>query len=221
MSPTKSKTTRSAEPKAEQPETVFLRIKRFGKEWATCGIGISPPPSGGAYDPRMKKLCPKLVPGQVIELPVTHPLVKKRSKLVEIVDGPEKDEFIRPWVFHSAEEAAMANPSKSRLGPEQILDGLTLREGAIRNAPIRREKARAAAREEDGFETGQPSGPDDYEEPEYEDVRPISDDELAERSQNRVKRDEYEDARPIGLADPEPEEADEPPAPRPRRRTRL
>jgi len=174
-------------------ETVLLRIKRFGKEWATCGIGITPPP-GQAHDPRMKRLCPKLVPGQVIELPADHPLVKKRCRLVEEVDGPEKDEFIRPWVFHSAEEAAMANPSKSRLGPEQILGGLTLREGAVKNAPIHREKARKAAAEE--YEEGEPSGPDyddDQPEPEYEDVRLPDQEELKARSQNRAVRAEPEE----------------------------
>lgn len=190
----------------QDEETVLLRIKRFGREWATCGIGITPPP-GMAHDPRMKRLCPKLVPGQVIELPVTHPLVKKRCKLVEEVDGPEKDEFIRPWVFHSAEEAAMANPSKSRLGPAQILGGLTLREGAIENAPKHREKARKAAMK--GFEDDKPSGPDyddDQPEPEYEDVRLPDQEELKARSQNRAVR-------------AEPEEVDDTPAPRPRQRS--
>jgi len=188
----------------QSEETVLLRIKRFDKAWATCGIGIVPPP-GMAHDPRMKRLCPKLVPGQVIELPVNHPLVKKRCKLVEEVDGPEKDEFIRPWVFHSAEEAAMANPSKSRLGPQQILDGLTLREGAVKNAPIHREKARKAAKEQfdrpdDGY-----GDPDDLPEPEYEDVRLPDQEELKARSQNRAVR-------------AEPEEVDD--APKPARRQR-
>lgn len=191
-----------------EPETVLLRIKRFDKQWATCGVGIVPPP-GMAHDPRMKRLCPKLVPGQVIELPVTHPLVKKRSKLVEQVDGPEKDEYVRPWVFHSAEEAALGNPSKSRLGPQQILDGLTLRDGAIENAPKHREKARKEAagkeqfdRPDDGY-----GDPADAPEPEYEDVRPISEDERVKRSQNRAVREE-------------PEEPEEAPAPRPRQRSR-
>jgi hypothetical protein len=183
----------------DSEETVRLRIKRFGKEWATCGIGITPPP-GMAHDPRMKRLCPKLVPGQVIELPVSHPLVKKRCKLVEEVDGPEKDEFIRPWTFHSAEEAAKGNPSKSRLGPQQILDGLTLRDGAIQNAPVRREKARAKAREE--FED------EDAPEPEYEDVRLPDQAELKARAQNRAVRDE-------------PEEPEEKHARRPRSRRRA
>jgi hypothetical protein len=177
----------------DSEETVLLRIKRFGKEWATCGIGISPPP-GMAHDPRMKRLCPKLVPGQVIELPASHPLVKKRCKLVEEVDGPEKDEFVRPWVFHSAEEAAMANPSKSRLGPSQILDGLTLRDGAIQNAPVRREKARKEAVKEYEDDALEP----EYEapeqpEPEYEDVRLPDQAELKARSQNRAVRDEPEE----------------------------
>lgn len=191
-----------------EPETVLLRIKRFDKQWATCGIGITPPP-GMAHDPRMKRLCPKLVPGQVIELPVTHPLVKKRSKLVEIVDGPEKDEFVRPWVFHSAEEAATANPSKSRLGPQQILDGLTLRDGAIKNAPVRREKARKAALEEfeDDDLNNEIVNIPPHEEPEYEDVRPISEEERLKRSQNRAVREE-------------PQEVEEAPAPRPRQRSR-
>jgi hypothetical protein len=194
----------------DSEETVLLRIKRFGKEWATCGIGITPPP-GTAHDPRMKRLCPKLVPGQVIELPVSHPLVKKRCKLVEEVDGPEKDEFIRPWTFHSAEEAAIANPSKSRLGPEQILNGLTLRDGAINNAPVRREKARKAATKD--FEQGSPRDPDyddDLPEPEYEDVRLPDPAELKVRSQNRAVR-----------AEPEPVEDDPAPRSRPRSRRRA
>ena len=172
-----------------QQETVFLRIKRFGKEWATCGIGVIPP-AGQAHDPRMKKLCPKLVPGQVIELPVTHPLVKKRNRLVEEVDGPEKDEFLRPWVFHSAEEAAMANPSKSRLGPAQILDGLTMRAGAIENAPKHRRKAREKMAKEFGGKT--PSELEQEPEPVYdEDDAPMeSPEQVAKRAQNRAPRDE-------------------------------
>lgn len=187
-----------------KPGHVFLRIKRFDKNWATCGIGVIPP-AGLAHDPRMKKLCPKLVPGQVIELPENHPLVKKRSRLVEFVDGPEKDEFVRPWVFHSAEEAVLANPSKSRLGPQQILDGLTMREGAIENAPKHRKKAREALAKEQGFGTEQSSGP----EPEYEDDAPLeSQAEIAKRAQNRAPRDEAHEPA---------EDAPEPPRRRARR----
>lgn len=182
-------------------ETVRARIKRFGSSWATCGVGVRPP-ENLVGDPRMKRLCPKLVPGQVIELPATHSLLKQR-KLIEIVDEPDHDEFIRPWVFHSAEEAAMSNPSKSRLGPQQILDGLNLSEGAKSNQERKLEERREA-REMD-------EGPDretlfnkQHGEPDYDD-----EDENDRRASNRVSRKVKEEAQPVEDDD---EDEDERPA---------
>lgn len=185
---------------AKQKE-VMVRIKRFGNQFATCGIGLRPP-EHLISDSRMKRLCPKLVPGQVVTLPATHPLVTKRSKHVEIVHEIERDEILRPWVFTSPEAAVMANPSKSRLTADQIADGLALTEGALANAPKHRrkaakEKAEELAADDDEFDY------DAFDDVEFDDDDPRrSDDEPDDednerRSQNREPRDIKKDAVPV------------------------
>lgn len=121
---------------------VMVRIKRMGKQWASCGVPVSPPENRKG-DANIKKLCPKLVPGQVITLPRDHNLLNQDC--VEVVRGVGKDEFRRPWVFRSADEAAMANPTKSRLGPDQIAMGLNMAAGAVVKGREKLE-ARAEAR---------------------------------------------------------------------------
>lgn len=123
---------------------VRVRIKRMGKQWAACGVPVYPPPHLQGK-PSAKRLCPKLVPGQVIEVPDDHNLINQDC--VEVVRRIEKDEFLRPWAFKSAEEALMANPSKSRLGADQIANGLNLAAGA-RDKGRKALEEREAAREE-------------------------------------------------------------------------
>ena len=194
-------------------ETVLIRIKRMGDQFSTCGIGIRPP-ERFVGNPSMKRLCPKLVPGQCVELPVTHPLVRKKSKHIEIVLEPEVDEVIRPWVFKSAEDAALANPSKSKLTPDQILQGLTLTEGAIGNAPEHRKKFQDEHRDDDDDDFY-----DDDDEDFEEDLE--SDDVVAKRASNRVMREEKEDARPVVDDDDDGDDDDDeaPPVRQTRRRT--
>ncbi len=197
---------------------VRARIKRMGKQWAACGVPVYPPPhlQGKAS---AKRLCPKLVPGQVIEVPEDHNLLNQDC--VEGVRRVERDEFIRPWSFTSAEDALMANPSKSRLGADQIAAGLNLAAGARdkgRKALEAREAARAEAerleREEamtgkrrpaddDGFyddDTPVRSRrtEDDEDELEQDSYRPRPDNKLtqAEAEELRGKRDEDEDDDP-------------------------
>lgn len=107
--------------------TVLVRIKRFGTgqhtQFATCGVGIMPP-ADRVDEEGIFLLCPKLVPGQVVELPADHELIDHPT--VEVVRSVAADEFLRPWVFESATDAEMANPSKSGLSVEQIKDGLAM-----------------------------------------------------------------------------------------------
>jgi hypothetical protein len=191
-------------------EMVRIRIKRFGKNWATCGVGVRPP-ENLVGDPRMKRLCPKLVPGQVIELPADHSLLTQR-KLIERVDGPEHDEFMRPWVFKTAADAGMANPSKSRLGVDQIMTGLALADGAI-NHQERKKAARDAAKEAEDY--------DDEPQPEYEDEEELEELEdektVAKRARNSVSRKIKKEAVPI---DDDEEDPPAPPVRTPARRRR-
>lgn len=123
---------------------VLARIKRFGNQWASCGVPVRPPEDMVGRQ-STKRLCPKLVPGQVIKIPEDHNLLNQEC--VEIVRKVAHDEFIRPWVFANAEQATMANPTKSRLGATQIAMGLNMAIGAAEN----RRKAladREAAQEE-------------------------------------------------------------------------
>jgi len=215
---------RQSKTETKKVETVLLRIKRYGDSgWATCGIGVRPP-ERLVGDPRMKRLCPKLVPGQVIELPTTHPLVKQR-KMVEVVDEPEFDEFIRPWVFRSDQDAAMANPSKSRLGPEQILTGLALSSGAA-ESQLRKLETRKAAQKDAGYDPTASFEDDgdfyeDYEggpEPDYaigydDDPEELeTEEQVAERASNKVLREEKDQAERVVDDEDMPQAAEEAPA---------
>lgn len=159
---------------------VLVRVRRMDKMWATCGIGVRPP-EDQIGNPQMKYLCPKLVPGQVIGLPSDHPLL--RQKCVEIVRAPERDEFIRPWVFANIEDAALADPSKSGLSADRIRDGLHMMAGAVENRREAFEKRSEGGRSED-------FGDDDPA------LQPLGD-ENARRSQNRTTADIYDDAEPV------------------------
>lgn len=185
-------------------DTVRLRIRRMGAQFATCGIGVRPP-EHLVKDPTMKRLCPKLVPGQVIDLPRSHPLAhKSKSKMIEHVEDLEDDEILRPWVFKSPEAAIAANPAKSRISIEEIRNGLAMTEGAHATS---REKTRQR-HEEDLHDDDR----DEPEESDYEDELE-SDDEVAERASNRVSRDIKDDARPVTDDEDdqeEPEEEEEP-----------
>lgn len=176
---------------------VLARIRRFGKQWASCGVPVSPPDYLKG-DPKAKRLCPKLVPGQVIEVPDDHNLLNQAC--VEIVRGLEADEFERPWTFRNSEEALLANPSKSRLGADQIAAGLTLAEGAQIKGRKAAEERQARQREEEP-PVRTPRRLPDPEEPEDED-------DYQPTSQNRLSRDEADELRGV---DDEPEEAEAPP----------
>lgn len=179
---------------------VKARIRRMGKNWATCGVPVSPPIEL-RRDPSMTQLCPKLVPGQVIEVPEDHNLLNQEC--VEIVRGLERDEFMRPWVFPTAEAAIMADPSKSMLTADAIASGLALAEGATmkgKKALVEREAAQRTAR----------VTPD-----ELDDVDDLDDGEgYTPNPRNRVSRVEADEMRGVDEANGE-ETAEEIP---PRRR---
>jgi hypothetical protein len=207
-----------ARAKATKVETVLIRIKRYGSSgWATCGIGVRPP-AKLVGDPRMKRLCPKLVPGQVIELPTDHPLTKQR-KLIEIVDAPEADEFIRPWVFKSDADAVMANPSKSRLGPDQILNGLAMSSGA-QEKQLQKLEERQAAQEQAGY-----YDEEDEEEPDFADSRHEgeleTEEQVSARSRNRMLREEKDAAEPVDDEEEPAPDFDTAEEETPRRRTSV
>lgn len=108
-------------------QMVLVRIKRLGKHFASCGVGVRPP-EDMIGTPGIKRRCPKLVPGVLIRLPISHNLLNQPT--VEIVRRAEPDEIIRPWVFDSAEAAVLANPHKTHLTHDQIESGLMMKEGA-------------------------------------------------------------------------------------------
>lgn len=163
----------------------LARIKRFGNQFASCGIPVRPP-ADLVGQSGIKRRCPKLVPGQVINLPEDHTLFDQDC--IEIVRRVGHDEILRPWVFATADEAMRANPNKQRLTHDQIEGGLTMAQGAIDNAERNRAKAKAAVEE---FDVGE----------ELEDERTVR-----ARSRNRVSEDIYDDAKPVR---DEPEEEDE------------
>lgn len=203
---------------------VKARIRRMGKNWATCGVPVSPPIEL-RRDPSMTQLCPKLVPGQVIEVPEDHNLLNQEC--VEIVRGLERDEFMRPWVFPTAEAAIMADPSKSMLTADAIASGLALAEGATmkgKKAVAEREAAQRTARvmpDEDaaskrkhreatyGGERGEVMDPVDEN-------GELIDDDYMPNPRNRVSRVEADEMR--GVDDANGEETAEEIPPR-RRRT--
>lgn len=127
-------------------KTYLIRIKRFGNQWATCGVGIMPP-NGRESEDGIWDICPKLVPGQVVELPEDHDLITDpntgdMNELIEIVQRPAKDEIIRPWVFKSSEDAILADPVRGNRNIDEIRAGLAMTQSAIENAPKHRKKAR-------------------------------------------------------------------------------
>ncbi len=211
---------------------VKVRIKRMGKQWASCGIPVSPPENMRS-NPGIKRLCPKLVPGQVIEVPDTHNLLNQDC--VEIVRRLEPDEFLRPWVFRSAEDATMANPTKSRMGAQAIANGLNLAEGAQakgqaklaereenrRRALLDDEQQGRDAGEDDDFYEAAPKprrrarDEDDQDDDAAEDARlEAEEDAYVPNPQNRVSPDEAEKLRG------EDDEAEEPAPARGRGRSR-
>lgn len=205
--------------KSRDDGTVLVRIRRMGSQWATCGIGVYPP-KDRVRDPRMKALCPKLVPGQCRRLPADHPILRRaNAKLVEIVSAPEPDEFECPWVFETVEDAVRANPSKSHLTADQIAEGLALTEGAQFNQKKKVEDRQRAAREVYEDETPvklrgekgrvQDELEDDGEDELEDDGDGLTEDVNAKRSQNRHVRED-DDEKP----------AEDEEAPRPRRARR-
>lgn len=120
----------------------LIRIRRLGDHFISCGVFFAPPP-GTRPD-----LCPKLVPGQVMEVPDDHQLLvdEKADALVEVVRRPAKDEFLRPIVFDTPEAAWMADPSHSGMHADQIREGLALMEAAKASA-IQSHTERLAARQ--------------------------------------------------------------------------
>lgn len=196
---------------AKNDGTVLVRIRRMGDQWATCGIGLLPP-SNMMGDPSMKRRCAKLVPGQVVRLPDDHPTLQN-TKLVEIVTGLDDDEFMRPWVFSSAEAAKAADPSLSGMSAEHIAAGLAHTEGATftqREALRKREDAKRAERlkpaadEDFDLDREEDSSEEELDE---EALRPISERERDRRSGNRVR------ASDALKEDPADEEEEAAPAP--------
>lgn len=188
----------------------LFRIKRMGKQFASCGIPVYPPVDM-LGEPGLKRRCTKLVPGQVIDLPADHNLANQEC--IEQVRRVQPDEILRPWVFATPDEAMAANPNKSKLTHSQIVDGLAMAEGAISNADKNREKTRAIRDAEEG------------EELEIEELE--SEARIARRAQNRQRQDVYEDAKPVAETRSrgsrpvdEPEETEEAPR-RSRRRARA
>lgn len=179
----------------------LARIKRFGNQFASCGIPVRPP-ENLIGTPGIKRRCPKLVPGQVIELPDDHSLFDQEC--IEIVRRVGHDEIKRPWVFATADDAMRANPNKARLSHDQIQNGLLMAEGAIEHADANREKTRKrnAKRQE----------AEQFDDAEYE-LEP--EERVSQRSRNRVSEDIYDDAKPVNdEQDDEPEAEDDEPAPR-------
>ena len=187
---------------APKAGNVWVRIRRMGSQWATCGMGVRPPEKL-VGKPGMKRLCPKLVPGQVIELPQNHPLTKQH-KLIEFVNGLESDEFLRPWVFPTQEAAMMANPTKSRMGADDIAAGLALVSGAQRERKGKLDE-RLAEQPLSADQMSPADAADAYDDELRKQLaeaglaaEPLeTDDELAARTQNRELADIRENARPV------------------------
>lgn len=142
----------------------------------------------------MKYLCGKLVPGQVVRLPANHSTLKN-TKLVEIVTRLEDDEFERPWVFDSIEQAKMSDPSLSNLPVEQIMSGLALTQGTAasqRRKLEEREAAKLAEAEGEDDEDGE-TVDSSAEELDDEALLPISERERQKRASNRLTLDEKEE----------------------------
>jgi len=160
----------------------------MGDQFATCGIGIRPP-DDRINESGINELCPKLVPGQVVEVPEGHNIINQAS--IEIVQRIEKDEILRPIVFPDGETADMADPSKRKLGIEAIRERMAMLTSAVDHRA-----AALAARQELGYdgERGHVS----------DDPRAIQEDFGHEsgRADNRMLRDAKDDAEPIAEGDP-------------------
>ncbi len=163
------------------------RIKRFGNQFASCGVPLRPPPELIGH-PSAKRLCPKLVPGQVVDLPEGHRI--EDNELCERVRRVERDEILRPWVFATAEDAKMANPSRSLLSVDAIEAGLALAEGAIEKR-ARDYQEREARRAEHAVQSTRARVAEvgDGDEPLDDD------DDYVPNPANRETADIYEDAR--------------------------
>src|SRR5258705_1914184 len=116
----------------------LVRIRRMGDQWISCGVFFPRPP--GVH----RTLCPKLVHGQVMEVPDDHEILNYEH-LIEVVAKPAKDEFLRPLVFDTPENALMADPSVSGVGIEAIQQHVAMVAGAVKH----RRKQRAELLGED------------------------------------------------------------------------
>lgn len=135
--------------KKSDGKTVLVRIKRdrAGHFFDSCGVPVRPPEQL-VRKPGIKKLCPKLVPGQVLRVPVDHNILNQDC--IEVVRGElYEDEFERPWVFDNPADAVLANPSKSNRSVEEILAGLAFGEGAKESQKRKLEARMADAEDED------------------------------------------------------------------------
>lgn len=191
----------------------LVRIKRFGNQFASCGIAIRPP-ENRAYEPGIKRLCPKLVPGQVVELPENHNALNQEC--IEVVKKVRDDEILRPWVYRNAEHALQGNPFKAKFSPDDIAEGLAMAKGAVDNADKYREKARVKAERKADAETYDDDGDDDGEElvdDDGEEVIDDSDDANARRASNRETADVYKGAKPVTRSVSKVQDDPEPPAP--------
>lgn len=159
----------------------LVRIRRMGDQWSSCGVFFTLP-AGVKYP-----ICPKLVPGQVMEVPEGHELLE--CDLIETVRKPAKDEFIRPMVFRTVEDAVMADPSKSKLGIEAIRQGIALISSAVETAQARRAKTLAVLE-------------DEQDEDEDEDTAELT--AAAGRASNTALRSIYDHATPVEDDAPEP-----------------
>ncbi len=125
-------------------DQVYIRIKRFGDQWAACGIPLAPP-KNRRHEPNIKYLCPKLVPGQVVAVDSDSNTLKQRC--IEIVHQLEEDEIVRPLVFNSVDDAIRANPSSANFDPKNISNGMNLLQTSIgkqQEKLIEREEQREA-----------------------------------------------------------------------------
>ncbi len=185
---------------AKKVPTVRIRIRRMGDHWATCGIGVQPPDHMSDHPARIQ-LCPPLVPGQVIDLPANHPLVRQ-TRHIERVAEPEEDEFVRPWVFNSAEAALLANPSLSGLRADQIESGLALTQGAIDHQAKKLQKRQEAIEDEYGDDEHDEDYEGDNVGDEYDEDREYDEDDNEQRAQNRELRSLKNSAIPVDDDEP-------------------
>lgn len=181
--------------------TVHVRLRRMLKQWASCGMTLRPP-EHLVGTPGIKALCPKLVPGQVVELPMDHPILKEGNRdRIEIVVGPARDEVVRPWVYTTVEAAVAGNPSKARHGDAAVLESATLTEAAIENAPKRRKKAQAKAAKAAEELTEDDFADDDEDalppEDDEDDAVDAFDDDYEPDVANKHVRDEDEDEEEV------------------------